>query len=361
MKFNNKILKKAISTLVKNTRGAEVYLRTHGNMVVATASSSQIAGIVKIEAKEVSASEKFGLNAKFLGEILTSIDAEEISLNESEGLVEIKAGRSRWSLRALSTEPMPYKKVSEPRLAMTLSAERYKALMERVTPFLSSQESRPSLTGMTICAQGNTMMLYGATPHCVSKQEITLSTNVAKEVTAVISRDGVTLTTDNDVLWRLGENVLEIITGDFAYQVRLITAPPPDFDKVTAIPEGMRTLTLVKAAFSDAVERVGLCARVVESSSLQLTLNEDHVRLYAKSDMIGDAEEIVPLLTKSGISGEEFGMNSRYLESAVKASRSVKLKIGYTAPLNPVHITDDVDGDDKWRVVIAPVRLPNQE
>lgn len=361
MKFQTKTIKVAVSTLIRNTKGVEIYIRQNGANAILTASSMGIVGVAKVECDE-SGADNFGMNAKFLNDILASIDAEDVTIEKGkDGLVTIKGGRSRWTLKALSTEPMPYKKVSEPKLELTFSEERYKALMSRVAPFLDTGENTPALTGMTLVAEGNNLHLYGANRHCISSQEIALSEVVSEKVRTVISREGCTLTLDDDVKWRLAENVLEVISGNFAYQVRLIEATPPDFVKATTVPDGMKTISVVKAAFSDAVERVGLCARVVEASPLQVTINQDNVRLYAKSEMIGDAEEQVSLLAKSGIEGEEFGMNSKYLENAVKASRSIKLKIGYTAPLSPIHISDDVDDNDKWKVVIAPVRIRNQE
>lgn len=361
MKFQTKAIKNAVSTLIRNTKGVEVYIRQNGANAILTASSMGISGIAKVECSG-SGAEGFGMNAKFLNDIISSIDAEDVTMEKGQdGLVTIKGGRSRWTLKALSTEPMPYKKVSEPKLELTFSEERYKALMSRVVPFLDTGENTPALTGMTLVAEGNSLRLYGANRHCISAQEITLSEVVSEKVRAVISREGCTLTLDDDVKWSLGEQALEIISGNFAYQVRLIGAAPPDFVKATIVPDGMKTISVVKAAFSDAVERVGLCARVVEASPLQVTINDDNVRLYAKSEMIGDAEEQVSLLSKSGINGEEFGINSKYLENSVKAARSIKLKIGYTAPLSPIHISDDVDDNDKWKVVIAPVRIRNQE
>ena len=361
MKFETKLIKNAVSTLIRNTKGVEVYIRQNGVNAILTASSMGIAGIAKVECSG-NGTEEFGMNAKFLNDILASIDAEDVMMEKgTDGLVTIRGGRSRWTLKELSTEPMPYKKVSEPRLELTFSEERYKALMSRVVPFLDTGENTPALTGMTMLADGNVLRLYGANRHCISSQEIVLSETVPEKVRAVISREGCTLTLDDDVKWRLGEQALEVVSGNFAYQVRLIGAVPPDFVKATKAPDGMKVISVVKATFSDAVERVGLCARVVEASPLQVTINNDNIRLYAKSEMIGDAEENVSLLTKSGLNGEEFGMNSKYLENAVKAARSIKLKIGYTAPLSPIHISDDVEDNDKWKVVIAPVRIRNQE
>ena len=361
MKFETKSIKTAVSTMIRNTKCVEIYVRPNGENALLMGSSMGISGIARVAVSDAGVDE-FGLNAKFLNDIVSAIDAETTTIEkDSDDLVTIKGGRSRWTLKALSTEPMPYKKVSEPKLELTFSEERYKALMSRVVPFLDTGENTPALTGMTLVAEGNSLRLYGANRHCISAQEITLSEVVSEKVRTVISREGCTLTLDDDVKWRLATNALEIISGNFAYQVRLIEATPPDFVKATTVPDGMKTISVVKAAFSDAVERVGLCARVVEASPLQVTINDDNVRLYAKSEMIGDAEEHVSLLAKSGINGEEFGMNSKYLENAVKAARAIKLKIGYTAPLSPIHISDDVDDNDKWKVVIAPVRIRNQE
>lgn len=118
-----------------------------------------------------------------------------------------------------------------------------------------------------------------------------------------------------------------------------------------------------KSAFADAADRVGLCARVVESSALRLTFNDKTVRLYASSDMIGDAEEIVQTLNHTDLDGAEIGISARHLEKIVKAVNSVKVKITFTGdPLKPLLFQNDTkvsDGEVDWLGVVAPVRLKN--
>ena len=154
-----------------------------------------------------------------------------------------------------------------------------------------------------------------------------------------------------------------MIAGNERYTMPLLAAAPPPFEKAIPDTNGAKEIVLSKSALNDAAERVGLCAKVVESSALRLTFNDQSVRLYASSDMIGDAEEVVQTLNSTGLNGVEIGLSARHLEKMVKAVSAVKVKITFTGdPLKPLLFQNDAkvsEGEVSWLGVVAPVRLKN--
>lgn len=364
MKFTVKSLKSSIASLLKNVKGSELYLKGYSSKAVLTMANKSAIGVAKVDAIEVSTNEEFGLNAKFLHDMLSATDAKDVVIQKKDnGVIEVKAGRSRWTLVALANVAPTYRAIQEPSFVLGFSEERYKELMARAVPFIANEETISAFNGLSVIVEGDTCSLYGASRSCVSRQRFKLAEPVAETKTLVLWRDIAALTLSGDVQWRFTDNTVEVVSGNERYTMPLLAATPPPFDKAIPELEGAKEIVMSKSAFADAADRVGLCARVVESSALRLTFNDQTVRLYASSDMIGDAEEIVQTLNHTGLDGAEIGISARHLEKIVKAVNSVKVKITFTGdPLKPLLFQNDTkvsDGEVDWLGVVAPVRLKN--
>lgn len=364
MKFNVKVLKSSIASLLKNVKGSELYLKGYSSKAVLTMANKSAIGVAKVDAIEVSTNEEFGLNAKFLHDMLSATDADDVVIQKKDdGVIEVKAGRSRWTLVALANVAPTYKAIQEPSFVLGFSEERYKELMARAVPFIANEETISAFNGLSVIVEGDTCSLYGASRSCVSRQRFKLAEPVAETKALVLWRDIAALTLSGDVQWRFTDNTVEVVAGNERYTMPLLAAVPPKFDTILPDLTGAKEIVMSKSAFADASDRVGLCARVVESSALRLTFNDQTVRLYASSDMIGDAEEIVQTLNRTGLDNTEVGISARHLEKIVKAVSSVKVKITFTGdPIKPILFQNDTkvsDGEVDWLGVVAPVRLKN--
>ena len=362
MKFQTKTIKAAVSSLLRNVKGAELYLKGYSSNAILTMANKSVIGAIKVEAIEISPNEEFGLNGKFLHEMLSATDADDVIINKKEdGLVEVKAGRSRWTLVALANVAPTYNPVKEPTFVLGFSEERYKEVMARALPFIANEQTISAFNGMSVLVDGDTCSIYGASRSCVSRQRFKLAEHVAEPKTIVLWRDIAALTLVGDVQWRFTDNTVEVVAGNERYTMPLLAAAPPKFDTILPDLTGAKEIVMSKSALADASDRVGLCARVVESSALRLTFNDQTVRLYASSDMIGDAEEIVQTLNRTGLDNTEVGISARHLEKIVKAVSSVKVKITFTGdPIKPLLFQNDTkvsDGEVDWLGVVAPVRL----
>jgi DNA polymerase III sliding clamp (beta) subunit (PCNA family) len=362
MKFAVKNIKNAVSNVLKNTKASELYFYGYGESVIVSAAGKQIVGAVKVSAIESQPKEAFGISGKYIYEMLNATDADEVVIQKNDNLVEVKAGKSRWKLVALSNVPPTYKKVEAPNLVLGFSEIRYKELMARALPFIASEEAVSAFNGLTVMVRENECTIYGATRSCVSEQKFRIAETGADK-TVVLWREVAALSLPSDVEWRIGNTTIEVVSGDERYTMPLLSAPAPNFERVFPDTSTAKEIVVSKAAINDAVERVGLCARVVESTPLQITINDQNVRLYASSELVGNAEESVVTLNKTGIDGDTIGVSSRYMEKMVKACSSVKLKITYTGdPLKPIIFENDAvtaDNEVRWTGVVAPVRLKN--
>ena len=364
MKFNVKSLKSAISSLLRNVKGSELYLKGYSSNAILTMANKSAIGAIKVEAIEIAPNEEFGLNGKFLNEMLSATDADDMTIvKKDDGLVEVRAGRSRWTLVALANVAPTYNPVKEPSFVLGFSEGRYKELMARAVPFIANEETISAFNGLSVLVEGDTCSLYGASRSCVSRQRFKLAEHVTEKKTLVLWRDIAALSLSGDVQWRFTDNTVEVVAGNERYTMPLLAAAPPKFDTILPDLTGAKEIVMSKSAFADAADRVGLCAKVVESSALRLTFNDQTVRLYASSDMIGDAEEIVQTLNHTGLNGAEIGISARHLEKIVKAVNSVKVKITFTGdPLQPLLFQNDTKVSDEevdWLGVVAPVRLKN--
>ena len=363
MKINVKTLKATINNLLRNTKGAEAYFKAYGENAIITVANRQCIGAAKIEVISAEPNEEFAISGKFLSEMLGSLDSDEVVIQKKDNMVEVKGGRSRWSLVALSNVAPTYTPVKSPEFVLGFSEDRYKEIMARAVPFVATEETISAFNGVSVVVDGDKCSIYGATRSCFSRQTFRISEAVEEKKVVVLWREIAALSLPSDVQWRFSTNTVEVVSGNERYTMPLLVAAPPAFEKVIPDLSNAKSVILPKGGFFDAVERVGLCARVVESSAIHMTLNDQTVNFYACSEMIGDAEESVATLNRTGIDGEKVGVSARLIEKIVKAASAVKVKMTYAGnPLWPLLFENDSatnDSDVEWLAVVAPVRLKN--
>jgi len=110
-------------------------------------------------------------------------------------------------------------------------------------------------------------------------------------------------------------------------------------------------LTLPRAEFLDVVRRVGVL--VQRTSPIQLRFAEGELRVLARTQDVGEAQETLPV----AFTGEpmEIGFNAEFLREGIESVSADDLRLRLISPLRPA-VFDG--GPDDPTYLIMPIRLP---
>jgi DNA polymerase III subunit beta len=146
------------------------------------------------------------------------------------------------------------------------------------------------------------------------------------------------------------ENQVVFAADDVWLTTRRIDGQFPNYKQL--LPESFEhEVTLPRAEFLDVIRRVGVL--VQRTSPLQLRFSEGELRVLARTQDVGEAEETLPVV----FSGDplEIGFNAEFLREGVESISADQLQMHLISPLRPAVIDG---GDDDPTYLIMPIRLP---
>ena len=146
------------------------------------------------------------------------------------------------------------------------------------------------------------------------------------------------------------ENQVVFAADDVWLTTRRIDGQFPNYRQL--LPETFEhKLTLPRAEFLDVVRRVGVL--VQRTSPIQLRFAEGELRVLARTQDVGEAQETLPV----AFTGEpmEIGFNAEFLREGIESVSADDLRLRLISPLRPA-VFDG--GPDDPTYLIMPIRLP---
>src|ERR671922_290859 len=142
------------------------------------------------------------------------------------------------------------------------------------------------------------------------------------------------------------ENQVVFAADDVWLTTRRIDGQFPNYKQL--LPESFEhDVTLPRAEFLDIIRRVGVL--VQRTSPLQLRFSESELRVLARTQDVGEAEETLPV----AFSGEplEIGFNAEFLREGVDSIGADQVQMHLISPLRPAVIDG---GQDDPTYLIMP-------
>ena len=146
------------------------------------------------------------------------------------------------------------------------------------------------------------------------------------------------------------ENQVVFAADDAWLTTRRIDGQFPNYKQL--LPESFEhEVTLSRNELLDVVRRVGVL--VQRTSPIQLRFAEGELRVLARTQDVGEAQETLPV----AFSGEplEIGFNAEFLREGIESITADEVRMRLISPLRPAVI--DGSPDDPT-YLIMPIRLP---
>lgn len=283
-------------------------------------------------------------------------DNSEISFALSGEKVEIKSGRSRFSLATLAAAEFPLVDSIEVQDTVSVDRDQLHFLIENTYFAMAQQDVRYYLNGLMLEIQQGKFRAVATDGHRLALADIKLEETVAAQQ-VIVPRKAVhefmriLSTTDGNVELALSANHLQARMGEIRFVTKLIDGKFPDYQRV--IPEGHEHM----ASIDRELVRAGLMRASILSNEkyrgIRLGLNNERLKIQAHNPEQEEAEEELEVAYQGP--ELEVGFNVSYLLDVLNTIQSEQVQFYFQDSNSSLLIQSPDNKDCKY--VVMPMRL----
>ena len=272
-----------------------------------------------------------------------------VTIDASDGMATVKAGRSRFKLQTLPAGDFPNLAAGAFDVTFDLSAQDVKTLFGRTSYAMSTEETRYYLNGVYMHVVGGVLVVVATDGHQLAR--VSVLSPVSDVPAVIIPRQmvGEIRRLDADLSVSLSQSKIRVETGAVVITSKLIDGTFPDYERV--IPRSNDKVAVIASeALAAAVARVS-AIQDRSSRAVRFELAGDGAALSATGPEGKSASDEIAI----EYSGEPItiGFNGDYVTSTLAAigTPTVSLKLGDAG--TPALLC----GDDASLHVIMPLRV----
>ena len=344
------IVSKAISTknIIPVLSGIKFDLKSEGLFL--TTSNDDIAIETCIDKNDIINIEETGsviVPGKYFLEIIRKLDDETLTI-ETDGLkIIISTKRGEYTLNGMNANEFPNIKFNLLDKPVKLQNQIIKNIINQTVFAVSTQESRPVLTGVNLIINGETLECVATDSYRLAKKIIKLeeiqlnNTNIVipgknlLELIKIIDDD------DNYTEIHIFSNNVLFKIGDVLFQSRLLNDAYPEVSKLIPVDyEVIITANLVE--LYNTIDRVSLLTDEKNKNLIKMELKGKTLTLSSISQEIGKMEETIDIEKDKEID-MTISFSSKYMLDALKTLKCETVNIKLNSEIKPIIIKNSED------------------
>lgn len=346
------IVSKAISTknIIPVLSGIKFDLTKEGLFL--TASNDEITIETFIDKKSIEDIEDTGsiiIPGKYILEIIRKIEDDILTI-ETDGLkIIMSTKRGEYSLNGMNASEFPNVKLDLSTTPIILSQKTLKTIINQTCFAVSTQESRPILTGINFKVEKNILECTATDSYRLARKIIELDENIDQKINIVIpGRNLLELIKildeeEKNIELHIFSNNILIKTNDMLFQSRLLNGTYPDTSKL--IPEEFElTLTVNLVDFYNTIDRVSLLTSEKDKNLIKMELTNNDLVISSISQEIGKMEETMEV-KKNNEKNILIAYSSRYMLDALRSLKCENIEIKMNSEIKPIIIKNKEDNN----------------
>jgi len=335
---------------------ANVLLVAKDGQVAVTGTDLEVELVATVDV-EVEAAGEITVPGRKLLDICRALpESAEVSISVSGEKLNVKSGRSRFSLMTLPAAEFP--RVGDINAGQTLSVSQatLAKLLDKTHFSMAQQDVRYYLNGLLLETGEKWLRAVATDGHRLALCEIELDEQKMPEQQVIVPRKGVLelqrlIGGEGELQIELGSNHIRIQLEHIRYTSKLIDGRFPEYERV--IPQDTdNQLTADREAFRGALQRTAILSNE-KYRGIRLIIKKDGLLLQAHNPEQEEAEEEVEI----SYSGDdiEIGFNVNYLLDAFGAIESDEIVLALVDGNSSCLLRDP--GNDECKYVVMPMRL----
>ena len=300
------------------------------------------------------------VGARKLQDILRSLpDTAEVSLNLEDKRLQVKAGKSRFTLQTLPAEDFPRMALSDGDLkSFTVTQKQFRQLLGQTQFSMAAQDVRYYLNGLLLLVDGNELRAVATDGHRLAyasmplegeatspRQELILPRKTVLELSRLLADS------EEPLLIELAANQIRFKFGQISLVSKLIDGKFPDYERV--IPATLKNVvTLNRAALLQSMVRAAILTNE-KFRGVRLVLTPGSMKIMAANAEQEEAQEEIEV----DYSGDsiDVGFNVGYLLDVLNNSSVEAVEWGFNDANSSALLT--IPGNDRFKYVVMPMRI----
>jgi DNA polymerase-3 subunit beta len=338
-----------LSNVLIEKKGTEVgFLATDLEIQITTASAEALPG------------EDFRLttSAKKLQDILRAMpDKVQVTLEQQDGRLTLKAGKSRFNLQTLPAEDFPMLPVNgSPEAVFKLSQRELRRLISQVQYAMAVQDIRYYLNGLLMQTEGNQVRLISTDGHRLAfssaEVEATLGkTEVILPRKTVLELYKLLADSDDEITIELLANQVRFSFGSTVIISKVVDGKFPDYNRVIPL-DNEKIFLIDRVTFLHALQRAAILANE-KFRGVRLVLKPGVLSILCTNSEQEEAEEELEIAFDGGTL--EIGFNINYLLDVLTNLPADTLQLAFgDANRSALFTIPDVSD---FKYIVMPMRI----
>ena len=272
--------------------------------------------------------------------------------------VLISCGNSEFNLNCMDASEFPNLNLEEKKEPIVLKKEEFKNLISKTSFAVSTQETRPILTGINFKIENDKLECIATDSYRLAKKYVNLTQSVNEEINVVIPGKNlmeltkIIIDNEESIEMHIFTNKILFKFDDTLFQTRVLSGNFPDVNKL--IPESFELVVKANALeFFNVIDRAALLTSEKDKNIVKFECEGNEVVVSSNSPEIGKVEEKMNV-EKNNDSNIKIAFSSRFMMDAIKTVESKDVLINFNSDVKPIIILDEKD--DTLLQLILPIK-----
>lgn len=352
---------KAISpkNIIPILNGIKFELNSNG--LELTASDSELTVKATIPTKDIKTVDKEGIaiiQSKSIIDIIRKMPSDFINIELQEDLkIKIYTDKNKYNLNCLNVEDYPNIDIELSEKPIILKGLLIKQVIRQTAFAVSTQESRPILTGVNFHIIGNVLECIVTDSYRLAKKTITIPENVDEDINIVIPGKNIIefdkiINDDSNVEMHIFKNKIIFIYKNIVFQTNLLNGNYPDITNL--IPTEFKHILEVNLnEFYASVDRAAVLTQNKDKNTIKMSTKGENLTVSSLSSELGRGEDYLAI-KKNNTEDIEISYSSKYMMDALKTFEEESILILLNTDVKPIIIKSIKD--DTLIQLILPIK-----
>ena len=298
------------------------------------------------------------VGARKLQEILRSLpDTAEISLLLEDKRLQVRAGKSRFSLQTLPADDFPRMTLTEgDTRSFQISQKDFRQLIGKTQYSMAAQDVRYYLNGLLLLVDGKELRAVATDGHRLAYASVAIDTELPRQELilprkTVLELNRLLVDSDEPLNITLASNQVRFAFGSVVLVSKLIDGKFPDYERV--VPASLRNhMTVSRQTLMQAMQRAAILTNE-KFRGIRVVLADNSLKLIAANAEQEEAQEEIEV----NYTGEpiDVGFNVGYLLDVLNNVHTDEVQWSFNDANSSALVT--VPGNERFKYVIMPMRI----
>lgn len=298
------------------------------------------------------------VGARKLQEILRSLpEKTEVSLVLEDKRLQVRAGKSKFSLQTLPADDFPRMTIVEGETRdFQLSQKAFRQLLGKTQYSMASQDVRYYLNGLMLLVEGKELRAVATDGHRLAYASVDIEADLPRQELilprkTVLELNRLLIDSDDALKITLTTNQIRFVFGSVVLVSKLIDGKFPDYERV--VPATLRNhMTVGRHTLMQAMTRAAILTNE-KFRGVRVVLSENSLKLIAANAEQEEAQDEIEV----NYQGEEIdvGFNVGYLLDVLNNISVEEVQWSFNDANSSALIS--IPGNDRFKYVVMPMRI----